>query len=130
MRSNQFFHTITVIRFIQTSQNTLGEPNGSSSGFTYSSSSGATPVNEIPARIEEYEEKTQYRESNIRVSNSTLIYLPPQYLLQDKDWIYWGSKHKVGTSINDYIGIVSGINPAYRGNTNTLDHWEVIIENP
>lgn len=112
MISNLFIHTITTTRPTQSSLNTLGEPV----------TSDVTVYTNIPARIETYQEETKYLESNERKVNKTIIYVNSQYSnfqLQDKI-----SRNSI------YIGLVAGINPAVLGNSTSIDHYELIIENP
>lgn len=117
MLSNLFIHKIQIIRFASTGQDDLGE-------FTSSSRFLSTPPY-IPARIESNKAKEEYRDSNGRPINTTLIYIPIQYILQVNDDIYDKT-----AGANVYIGKVIGVNPALRAFTTVLDHYEIIVENP
>ncbi len=118
MINSQFIHKIMIVRWAQTSANSLGEPIASSS--TPSGLQGA-----IPAWIHEYNDTTEYRGSNLRKKNSTLIYVHPDYVLALADDVY-----KTSISAANYLGRVVGINPAVKGLSGAIDHYEVMIENP
>lgn len=111
MLDKLYIHKIQVKRSLESNQNGLGEFNKTTS----------VVYTDIPARVEEYNEKTQYRKSNTRMVNSTIIYIDPQYEIYLKDEIVGDYGHS--------FGIVSGINPAL-GPDGSVDHNEVIIENP
>ena len=113
MINNLYIHKIIAVRYIVSGQDTMG---------TFSSSS--SPINSgsfIPCRIEEYNSDMQYNPGGERNFNSTIIYIPPQYILELQDRIY-----TYGTS--EYLGLVRGINPAF-GVGGIIDHYEIILEN-
>lgn len=117
MLSSLFIHKIQAVRWNRTGQDSLGENTASSSPLSNS------PY--IPARIESWDAKEEYRDSNGRPINKTLIYVPPQYILEVEDDIY----NRTG-GINEYIGKVIGVNPGMKAHSTDIDHYEVMIENP
>lgn len=114
MLSNLYIHKITVLRYYNTGQDTLGT-------FT-SSSSAINTGNYIPCRIESNAEITEYNPGGQRKVNKTIIYIPPEYTLLPQDEV-------TNYDTNEYLGIIDGINPALKANTTDLDHNEIILEN-
>jgi hypothetical protein len=113
-----FIHKIQVLRFAQSGQDNLGQITVSSSAFP------SLPY--IPARIESWDAKEEYRDSQGRIVNRTLIYTPIGYpILQVEDDVYDKTNGQ-----NVWIGRVVGVNPALKAFTTTLDHYEIIIEKP
>lgn len=114
MLSNLYIHKITVLRYANSGQDSLGT-------FTASS----TPVNGgsyIPCRIESNAEITEYNKGGERKVNKTIIYIPPSYELHQADEI-------TNYDTNEYLGLVDGINPAVKAFSTDLDHYEIILEN-
>lgn len=114
MLSSLYIHKITVVRYSNSGQDSLGT-------FTASS----VPVNGgsyIPCRIESNAEITEYNPSGQRKVNKTIIYIPPEYTLLPQDEL-------TNYDTNEYIGIIDGINPALKANTTDIDHYEIILEN-
>ena len=123
MRDNQFIHQIYAVRYIKNGVNSFGEPNYSGSTFLGAGSSSSASTVYIPARVEGYDAIVQYRESNLRSVNKTIIYVQPAYnRFQIHDEVYLSNGIK--------IGILSGINEAIKGTTTDVDHYELIVENP
>lgn len=111
MRDNQFIHKITVVRHVKTGQNSLGEAvNGESSAYI-----------SIDARVESYDEKTQYIAQGERIINRTIIYVKSNVEILENDDIYWKAS---------FYGTVIGVNPAVKGTTSDLDHYELEIQQP
>ena len=114
MLTSLYIHKITVVRYTNGGQDSLG---------TFTSSS--TPVNDgdyIPCRIELSNDMTNYNQGGLRDVNKTIIYVPPEYALYLQDEI-------TNYDTNEYLGLVSGINPAVKAFSTDLDHNEIIIEN-
>lgn len=114
MLDSLYIHKITVVRYANSGQDTLGN-------FVSSS----TPVNSgnyIPCRIESYDESTKYNSGGERKINKTIIYVPYSYtlLLQDELTNY---------DTGEYLGKVSGINPALKAQSSDIDHYEISLEN-
>lgn len=124
MIANVLIHRIYAIRLIKSGYNDLNEPSMSSSSFIYN---GSTT---IPCRIETYQEKLEYNISGERVKNITLIYVPKEYLLKVDDLIYIGSSKTPDLAQNQYLGKVIDVTPALTGFNNTIDHYEIKLENP
>jgi hypothetical protein len=125
MIDSLYIHKIAALRFSKGSTNSLGEPVYSSSVYMSSNDSTSTSQTTIPCRIEEYNEETEYRKSNLRLKNTTIIYIAPQYYLELADIIYDCTS---GTSV--YIGRIAAINNAVKAMSTDLDHYEIYIENP
>lgn len=131
MLDKLFIHKIIAIRYINPTANDMGEYLSSSSVAICSGSSTASGNYFIPCRIEYEGDILQYRESNLRDVNKTIIYIPPQYHLQQHDHIIVNIQ-SIGGNETGYkeLGIVSGVNTAYKGFSTDIDHYEIIIENP
>lgn len=113
MIDSLYIHKIAVVRYIVSNQDTLGNFGSSSSpvnGGTY-----------IPCRIEGYNAQMQYNPAGEREYNETIIYIPPQYILQLRDRVY-------DFSTSEYLGLVRGINVGL-GFDSTIDHYEITLEN-
>lgn len=119
MLDNLYIHNIRVLRWGKTGQNAFGE-------LVAQSSTPANIQGTLPCRIEEYQAVTEYNESNRRSVNKTLVYIPPEYILQSRDEVT--QVYSDGTTRR--LGIVDGVNPALLANTTDLDHWEVTVKNP
>ena len=115
MLSSLFIHNIYVVREVNPTQGSLGNP-----AWSHSSVPGDNLT--IPCRIEEYKDTVQYRESNLRDKNSTIIYIPSQYHLVLHDAVY-------NAHTGQYLGLVSGIDTAL-GAGSSIDHYEISVENP
>lgn len=114
MLDNLYIHKITVLRYSNSGQDSLG---------TFASSSSPVSTSAyIPCRIESYNEETQYNEGGLRKVNKTIIYIPPQYTLMLNDEI-------TNYDTKKYMGLVYGINPAIKALSTDIDHWEIILEN-
>lgn len=113
MLNKLFIHTITVIRYSNTGQDSLGTFSSSSSTYDNNGSG-------IPARVESYDEGTDYNEGGERKVNKTIIYIPPEYILLLQDEVYWNGQK---------IGLVAGVNPGLKGSSTDIDHYEIILEN-
>lgn len=108
------------VRIISSAQNSLGEPNYSNSTFIGSASSTGPFSPYAAARIEGYRARTQYRDSNLRKVNETIIYVKTG-IFAEGDRMY--------KSDGTYLGIVIGINEAVLTSVG-FDHFELIVENP
>jgi len=117
-------HTIYALRFIKAGYNDLNEPSFSSSSFVSNNSTT------IPCRIETYQEKTDYNTSGQRVVNTTLIYVPSDYLLLVGDRIYVGSSKTPDLTQGQYLGKIVSVTPAILGFSTDIDHYEIKLENP
>ena len=112
MLNSWYIHTIKIIRRTKSSVNDFGE-----NVYTYS-----TAYNNQKARVETYQAKQQYNEAGEREHESIIVYVPNIVTAQLQDEV----EYPVGTK----LGLVVGIDPALKGQTNTLDHYELIIESP
>lgn len=117
MLDSLFWDKITVNRSSAVSSNSFGEPNYTSTAI----------YTNIPARVEGQNANTQYRKSNERGVNFTIIYVPKTYTIFLQDEIIH-TQH-AGATIAVTLGLVVGINEALAPD-GTTDHLEVIIENP
>lgn len=118
MLDNLYIHKIQVVRYGDEYQNDFGEFVASTTARVERLEGAIGDY--IPCRIETYQDNTEYNLGGLREANKTIIYIPPQYRLELQDRIYWKS---------EYIGLVKGINPALKGTTDELDHYEIILEN-
>lgn len=114
MLNSAYIHKITIVRWANTGQDAFGSQSKISS-----SSVTGIPATGIPCRVETYQEKREYRDSGERSEDKTIIYIPPQYTVLLSDDVYYNG---------EYLGIIVGINPALKGTTKKIDHYELEIE--
>lgn len=114
MLNSIYIHKITIVRWANTGQDAFGSQSKISS-----SSVAGIPSTGIPCRIETWNEIRQYRDSGERSEDKTIIYIPPQYTVLLSDDVY---------SEGVYLGIIVGINPALKGTSKKIDHYELEIE--
>lgn len=121
MLNQILIHNIKAIRYASI-QNSIGE-------FVTSTSSIVPTTNYIPARVESWNRDIRYKKSGEEIYADYLIYIPATYTILVDDEIYFGTLTD-GSAAQSYIGRVVGVERALKGNTNMLDHYELVIQVP
>lgn len=109
-------HTVNINRRSKSGTNDFGEPN-----YTYASILTAEKV-----RIEDYNPEIKYRATGQDPEDKTIMYVKPSVQLQSMDQIIAVSVP--GFSDGDIIGRVKNVVPAYKGNSNKINHYEAMLE--
>ena len=116
MITNKLIHTVNVIRPGLSGTNAFGE-NEYTETEVYSA---------IPARVERYQPKIEYKGSGNRPMSKTLVYFDTNVTIEPRDIIT--AENVPGYSADARIGKVEEVVAAIRGTQTGVHHFEAVLE--